>query len=314
MQNSCELIKVCIIGPSKAGKSTILCSIKSKNHSDKYMPTIGVDFGDTSPTQNKKITYWDTSNDEPSSSLLGACLRNSRYILVVFSKYDREEFQNISKYLQNIKQYVTQYNAEVLLIANNGLRSDQTESDAITDEEIAEILKAHNIAANRYFQINAINKDEVDAICTLIHNETKKPFSYERATLEALSELQSYAAQDAQELHKHISEYYTNEEYRSQIGDGQSSLRNNSQTKKHIQNLQLQSILVSILNFITALVLHTVFLPISLAYYKIYKEDNLFKRNRENKGSACMFFDFAPKQKAQIAVHLAEKDYMNFNQ
>lgn len=312
MQSINEVTKVTIIGPCRAGKSTIFQNIRSKDPYYEYVPTIGANFGVEMRGKNHKITFWDTSGNQKYSNLLTMCLKKAHYILVIFSKYDREEFQNVTRYLQLAKQHAPE--SKVLLIANSGLRCDQSEDNAITDEEILTLRMENDIEDNRYREISAKSKEDVETICTLIHNETKRPFAYENTTLVALNKLKSYAFQDAQDLYNHISNYYTNDEYRNSLRDSQSSLRNNSQTKKHIQNLQLQSILVSILNFITALVLHTVFLPISFAYCKMNEEDNLSKRNRENKGSACMFFDFAPKQKAQIAVHLAEKDYMSFNQ
>ena len=102
--------KIIVIGDSGVGKSSLLeCYINEKKviNEDVIMaPTLGVEFYTTfidSYDKYFKIIVWDTAGQERFRALTRSYYRGAFGAIICFSITDRESFDNISKYIDEIK-------------------------------------------------------------------------------------------------------------------------------------------------------------------------------------------------------------------
>jgi small GTP-binding protein len=123
MSNLNKTIRILVIGDSSVGKTTIINRLTThKNFSDiDHMPTIGVDFH-TFQTRidgdNIRINIWDVSGSDKFRSIISGYYKNINGIIMVYDISNPKSFNNIEKWLNDIKLNVTNPLIKILLIGN----------------------------------------------------------------------------------------------------------------------------------------------------------------------------------------------------
>jgi Ras-related protein Rab-2A len=99
------LFKYIIIGDSSVGKSNLLMKFAHNKFTEDYQATIGVEFGAKNIEINKKIyriQIWDTAGQENFRSITRAYYKNSVCAMVVYDITNRESFNNIVNWIEDV--------------------------------------------------------------------------------------------------------------------------------------------------------------------------------------------------------------------
>ena len=136
-----DLFKFVIIGDSGVGKSCILLRFADDTFTDNYYSTIGVDFRFKCVDIGErkcKLQIWDTAGQERFKTVTSAYYRGADGIIIVFDQTDKESFNNIQHWIEDISRYSTDEPAKII-IAN---KDDMAEEKKIVkNEDINELEK-----------------------------------------------------------------------------------------------------------------------------------------------------------------------------
>jgi Ras-related protein Rab-2A len=114
------LFKFIIIGDSSVGKSCILLRFTEGRYKTEHEPTLGVEFGSKNikvGDQVIKIQIWDTAGQESFKSITRSYYKGSIAALIVYDITRRESFENLSKWLYEVKSH-SHEKVEIVLIGN----------------------------------------------------------------------------------------------------------------------------------------------------------------------------------------------------
>ncbi|CAI9101234.1 OLC1v1038508C1 [Oldenlandia corymbosa var. corymbosa] len=135
LRGCCDyLFKLLLIGDSGVGKSCLLLRFADDSYSESYISTIGVDFKIRTVEQDGKtikLQIWDTAGQERFRTITSSYYRGAHGIIVVYDVTDRESFNNVKQWLNEIDRYASE-NVNKILVGN---KSDLTEKKAVSYEE-----------------------------------------------------------------------------------------------------------------------------------------------------------------------------------
>ncbi|CAG9319015.1 unnamed protein product [Blepharisma stoltei] len=112
------LFKVVLIGDSHVGKSSLLLRHSEKVFKDNYLSTIGVDFKLTDvyiDDSHVKLQIWDTAGQERFRTVINGYYRGSDGVVVVFDKSDRESFEHVDGWINEVDKYASQNPIKILV-------------------------------------------------------------------------------------------------------------------------------------------------------------------------------------------------------
>merc|ERR1719375_307170 len=113
-----HLFKLVLIGDSGVGKSCLLQRFADDAFTDSYITTIGVDFRfKTIPVDKKtiKLQIWDTAGQERFRTITSAYYRGADGIIMVYDTTDRESFDHIDSWVQEVDKYATDGTCKILV-------------------------------------------------------------------------------------------------------------------------------------------------------------------------------------------------------
>jgi len=151
-------VKSIIIGDSGVGKSSLLYRYSDQDWNPHYIATIGVDFKVlTFERQNKvvKLQLWDTAGQERFRTITHSYYRGAHSIMIVFDITNRETFDNVSVWMQDVKKFAAT-SAPMLLVGNKADCGDRREVAAADAKALAESLGCE------YVETSAKANDAVD--------------------------------------------------------------------------------------------------------------------------------------------------------
>lgn len=128
------LFKLVLIGDSGVGKSCILLRFADDSFTDSYITTIGVDFRfRTISVENKnvKLQIWDTAGQERFRTITSAYYRGADGIIISYDTTDRDSFDHVDSWLQEVNKYASDKTVKVLV----GNKCDKSEARVVTTEE-----------------------------------------------------------------------------------------------------------------------------------------------------------------------------------
>ena len=105
--------KLIIIGDQGVGKSCLAIKASRNYFEDFYSPTVGFEFLSFNVKVEDKIVklqIWDTCGQEVYRSLISSFFRSASLAIIVYSIDSEESFNNIEKWLNDIK---TQSNPDI---------------------------------------------------------------------------------------------------------------------------------------------------------------------------------------------------------
>ena len=138
------LFKYIIIGDAAVGKSNLLLRYAHGQFKPEYQLTIGVEFGAKNVEINNKvyrIQIWDTAGQENFRSITRAYYKNSVCAFIVYDVTNRESFENVKIWLDDIQKQCPQTTFLVLV----GNKIDLESERQISYEEGASYAEKNNM-------------------------------------------------------------------------------------------------------------------------------------------------------------------------
>jgi len=123
-----------LIGDSGVGKSCLLLRFADDTYTESYISTIGVDFKIRTVTldgKTIKLQIWDTAGQERFRTITSSYYRGAHGIIVVYDVTDRNSFNDVQKWMQEIEKFAGT-NVVKLLIGN---KCDVTDGRQVPPEE-----------------------------------------------------------------------------------------------------------------------------------------------------------------------------------
>ena len=126
--------KLIYIGDSSVGKSCLTTKAVKNEFEDYYQATVGFEFMTFNLKLNDKIIkfqIWDTCGQEIYKSLISNFYRNSSLAVLVYSIDNKESFNHIENWLNDLKSQANE-DVRIFLVGN---KADLEEERKVTKEE-----------------------------------------------------------------------------------------------------------------------------------------------------------------------------------
>ena len=136
--------KLIVIGDSGVGKSCLTTKAVKNNFEDYYQATVGFEFLTFSvKIEDKliKLQIWDTCGQEQYKSLITNFYRNASLAMMVYAINSRESFNNINRWLKEIR-IQSHPDVKILLIGN---KSDLENERVVSYEEAKKFQEENQI-------------------------------------------------------------------------------------------------------------------------------------------------------------------------
>ena len=134
-----DLFKLVIIGNSGVGKSCLLLRFADDTFTENFYSTIGVDFrfkcleiGE----RKCKLQIWDTAGQERFKTVTSAYYRGADGIIIVFDQTDRESFDNIENWIEDISKYSTDEPVKIIFANKDDVKIEKKKVDNIDITEL----------------------------------------------------------------------------------------------------------------------------------------------------------------------------------
>jgi small GTP-binding protein len=151
-----KVIRLSIIGDSKTGKTSIINRYLGQEFSIDMISNIGIDKQEVikkmKDGNEMKIIIWDTAGQERFHSISSGTIKNSQGIIVCFALNDRNSFNNVLTWLQDVREISSKI--PIVLFGN---KCDLIEERKVTNEEAKEFADNNEII---YFETSA--KDNIN--------------------------------------------------------------------------------------------------------------------------------------------------------
>ena len=134
------LFKIMLIGDSGVGKSSLLSKYVRDEFDKSYISTIGVDFRiKTVKHKNKivKLQIWDTAGQERFRTITASYYRGAHGIVVAFDLTNKESFENISSWLNEIDINSSGNNISLIIV---GTKADLVSKRTVSQEVIKKFV------------------------------------------------------------------------------------------------------------------------------------------------------------------------------
>jgi small GTP-binding protein len=152
-------IKIVVVGDSGVGKTNLIKRFISNEFSENIKATIGVEFMSKTYRINKhlfKIEIWDTAGQERYKSITAVYYKGAKGALVVYDTTDQTTFDNIDKWMQEIKDK-TSKDIKLMIIGN---KIDLKEEREVKNEEALKKAQSFGIPLMETSALDTTNVKE----------------------------------------------------------------------------------------------------------------------------------------------------------
>ena len=139
-----EKIKIVVLGSLSVGKTSLITRYSSGKFFTNLPPTCGTSFVKKKKLLNGKkyvLNIWDTAGQERYDSLTQLFTNNAQIAILVYSIVDKKSFEDLSKWLQLIKNTNNKSYLSIGIAAN---KSDLYLKSLISDSKGKEYAKSIN--------------------------------------------------------------------------------------------------------------------------------------------------------------------------
>lgn len=151
--------KVVVVGDSGVGKTNLIHRFINNSFQMNSKATVGVEFMSKSFLINEcvfKLEVWDTAGQERYKAITSAYYKGANGALVVYDKTRSNTFQNVDKWIGELKEKGNQ-NVCLILIGN---KSDLKDQDDVTSEEALNKAKTLEVPILETSALKASNVKE----------------------------------------------------------------------------------------------------------------------------------------------------------
>merc|ERR1740122_114103 len=152
------LFKLLLIGDSGVGKSCLLLRFADDTYTESYISTIGVDFKIRTFEQDGKtvkLQIWDTAGQERFRTITSSYYRGAHGIIIVYDVTDKESFNNVKHWFQEIEKYAAD-GVNKLLVGN---KCDLSSKKVVQYDEAKELADS---LAIQFMETSAKNSHNVE--------------------------------------------------------------------------------------------------------------------------------------------------------
>ena len=181
-------IKILLLGDTSVGKTCFLKRYTDDTFQDAYLSTIGFDYKFKVVTlksgKEVKVQIWDTAGQERFRTIAKSYYRGAHGIILVFDVTNQKSFDNIRKWLNQIKEQAKKTICIVLIankIDSDGRIVTKEEGERLAKESNLEIFEASakekinvNEAFERIIENISENYEANNVGVQLDEKETKK--------------------------------------------------------------------------------------------------------------------------------------------
>ena len=164
--------KVVVVGDSGVGKTNLIHRFINNSFQMNTKATVGVEFMSKSFVINEcvfKLEVWDTAGQERYKAITSAYYKGANGALVVYDKTRSNTFQNVDKWIGELKERGNQ-NICLILIGN---KSDLKNQDEVNSEES---LNKEKILEVPILETSALNASNVKEAFHVLLEEMYKVF------------------------------------------------------------------------------------------------------------------------------------------
>ena len=168
------IFKLLIVGDSHVGKSSLLTKYIDDKFDENFNSTIGVDFNLKYLNIDDKVIklhIWDSAGQSRFSSITTLYYKNCYGVMIVFDLTDRNSFDNVKTWLDNIDKYCNVIDVPKILIGNKSDLSLLYRS--ISYEEIIEFANSINI---KYIETSAKDNKNIDKAFDELSRQIKNDY------------------------------------------------------------------------------------------------------------------------------------------
>lgn len=155
-------LKIVVVGDSGVGKTCMLLRFVRDQWEGDTQPTLGVEFLTKvvkTDSHQIQLQLWDTAGQELFRSVTRGYYRGSAGALLVFDLTSRDSFQNVERWLEDLRE-VARADVIAVLIGN---KSDLADKRVVSYEEALSFAEAHKI---KYFETSAKTGENVPQAVT----------------------------------------------------------------------------------------------------------------------------------------------------
>jgi Ras-related protein Rab-1A len=163
------LFKLLLIGDSGVGKSCLLLRFADDTYTESYISTIGVDFKIRTiklDEKTVKLQIWDTAGQERFRTITSSYYRGAHGIIVVYDVTDRESFNHVQHWMQEIDKYANEGVIKLLV----GNKSDLQSKKVVSYDEAKQLADSMGLIL---LETSAKNAHNVEQAFTKMANEIK---------------------------------------------------------------------------------------------------------------------------------------------
>lgn len=173
------LCKLLLIGDSGVGKSNILIRFADDDFKEDHLATLGVDFKIcTRDIEGKivKMALWDTAGQERFRVITSSYYRGSHGIMVVYDVTDRQSFNHVRMWMQEIEKYAAYGEVTRIIVGN---KCDLVSAKrAVAPEEGQELANELGV---RFIETSARNSHNIEHTFDLVCRELMATHAPRRA-------------------------------------------------------------------------------------------------------------------------------------
>ena len=157
LENEILNIKLLTLGESYVGKTTLILNYMNPNikttNLERLYPTIGVDYHKKSVTidnRNINVEIWDTAGQEKFKKITSQYYNGADGIILIFDITNKESFEKISFWIQDLSNKIDLDNICLILIGN---KTDLKDQRKVSVEEAQKYAAQYNI---EYYEVSAL--------------------------------------------------------------------------------------------------------------------------------------------------------------
>ena len=139
--------KICILGDGNVGKTSLRNRYMGRAFPDDYLPTLGADFSSiqvTIPYKKTKRTIrfqiWDLAGQPAFNQIRALYYRHAAGALLVYDITDRNSFQNLQNWVQELIQHTGTPSVFLNILGN---KSDLRDEESITISEAEDYISKY---------------------------------------------------------------------------------------------------------------------------------------------------------------------------
>ena len=167
--------KIMVLGESRVGKTSLIKRYTKDQFGGVYLTTVGMDFQDKIiELEDKKVRLqvWDTAGQERFRNVTKSYFQSSHGLLVVYDITDKESFEKINFWMENIKNNAPE-KAKLILVGN---KCDLANERKVTIEYGENKARNYNI---KFFESSAkdgtnVNEIFEELVKQIIEGKTKE--------------------------------------------------------------------------------------------------------------------------------------------